>query len=107
MDKKTEGDYVKDRDRANRAQNILDSDVFNEAFEAVIEGFNKALLSSNPKEHEYREVMYHAIQGARHFHTVLTKTVNNGKFAATELERIRNHKEGIFAAQASPLSAIV
>ena len=107
MDKKTEGDYVKDRDRANRAQNILDSDVFNESFEVVIESFNKALISSKPDEGEFREVMFHAIQSARLFRQVLQKTIDDGKFAKAELDRIRNHREGMFATESSPLSAIV
>lgn len=93
--------------KGTQAKDLLTNEIFTEAFEAVTESINSKILQSGPSESEYRELMYHAMQGAKLFYSLLKRHIETGNMAEKELERIRNHKQGYLNRKPAPFEAVV
>jgi hypothetical protein len=74
--------------RGARAQALLKDDLLNEAFDTLKSGLVKAMLASDPRDREGRELAYLAANQIDKLKDILTKVVSDGKVAQRDIERL-------------------
>ena len=83
-----EGKLNKQREKAVRAQHLLEDELLNEAFDEQIKAIIELWKTSETQTPEFRERLWYQYQGIEGAREHLQKTLTNGKHAETELLKI-------------------
>lgn len=75
----------KDVDRAAKAEALLASDLFREAFDALRDGYLSAIAETKYEDVATREALYHAIRALENVKAHFTGLVSTGSLARREL----------------------
>lgn len=75
----------KDVDRAAKAEALLSSDLFNEAFDVLRAGYLAEIVGTQPEEIGARESLYHAVRSLDRIKAHFTGLVSTGSLARREL----------------------
>lgn len=78
--------------RGERAQQVLNNPVFQEAFEEILEGITEAIASAAVEDAELRNQLGLQLACARSFKEQLFEIINTAKLDADE-EKRRAHEE--------------
>lgn len=84
---------IRDRDRAQKAQALLDNDMLKEAFETLEREYTKALFLTRPEAAQSREALYLAVNVVRKVRDQLNSVLNDGALATSELKAIAETAE--------------
>lgn len=79
--------------RAARAQSLIDSEILQEAFKALEDGYTLAWRSTSIDQVPAREKLFLAINIVGKVKDHLTAVINNGKLAAAEVRQINETAE--------------
>ena len=79
--------------KANRAQLLLDNDLYKEAHAELEKQLIDAWIKTPPRDSDGRERCWAAVQANRKHRDYLQSIVNNGKLAAAELKALADSEE--------------
>lgn len=83
----------RDAAKAARAQNLLENELLNEAYEKIEAALILAWTRTPPRDTDGRERCWAAVQANRNHKEYLHSVVNDGKMAAAELKRLAESTE--------------
>lgn len=81
-------DLRKDLDRAARAERLLSDELLTEAFMALEDAYIEHWRNSKVLDADGREKLWQAVQIVGKVRSHLERAINDGKFAAAELNKI-------------------
>jgi hypothetical protein len=84
---------LRDRDRANRAQQLLDNDLFNEAITSIERDLMGAWKNSPARDTDGRERCFAAVQQLGKIKDYFQSVLNDGKMAAAQLKELAETAE--------------
>lgn len=78
--------FNRDRDRAAKAKNLLDNELFNEAFDTAESAIMRLWQDPTTKP-ETRESLWHQLQGLNNVKGLLTHLIMKGKMAEKAIQK--------------------
>jgi hypothetical protein len=83
----------RDVTRAGKAKELLESELLIAAYAEVEKGLVEGWITSQPRDTDGRERLWHSLQANRRHKAMLESVVSNGNLAKKELERIHADAE--------------
>lgn len=88
----TESDLMRDQTRGQMARELLESELLNEALDAIEQEVLEQWVQCPARDHEGKEALWQLIKTSRKFKTILKGYVETGKLAADSLRRFEDKK---------------